>query len=84
MSASSDSIERRSLDGRLLLAHLRGQVALELAELLDLRVGDVERVEDLRLGDLIGARLDHQDRVLGAGHDEVEVRVSQADPPRWG
>ena len=36
-------------------------------------VRDVERVEDLGLGDLVGARLDHEDRVLGAGDDEVEV-----------
>ncbi len=55
------------------LAHLLGELALQRAELLDLRVGDVERVEDLRLGDLVGARLDHQDRLLGAGHDQVEV-----------
>ena len=37
---------------------------------------DVERVEDLGLGDLVGARLDHQDGVVGAGHDEVEVDVA--------
>src|SRR4029077_2731069 len=43
------------------------------AQLLDLGVGDVERVEDLRLGDLVGAGLDHQDRLLGAGDDQVEV-----------
>ena len=36
---------------------------------------DVERVEDLRLGNLVGTRLDHQDGLFGAGHDEVEVRA---------
>ncbi len=65
-----------------------GELALQRAELLDLRVGDVERVEDLGLGDLVGARLDHQDRLLGAGDDQVEVRaalcVRAADPPRSG
>ena len=36
---------------------------------------DVERVEHLGLGDLVGAGLDHQDGVVGAGDDEVEVGV---------
>jgi hypothetical protein len=50
-------------------------------------VGDVEGVEHLGLGHLVGARLDHEDGVLGAGDDEVEVRVvdgeiiSAADAP---
>ncbi len=57
----------------LRLAALLGQLTLERAELLDLAVGDVERVEDLRLGDLARAGLDHQDRVLGAGDDQIEV-----------
>ena len=48
---------------------------LQGAELLDLAVRDVERVEDLGLGDLVGPRLDHQDRLLGAGDDQVEVRA---------
>ena len=58
------------------LPTLRGELALQRAQLLDLRVGDVERVEDLGLGDLVGARLDHQDRLLGAGDDQVEVRAA--------
>ena len=41
------------------------------------RVRDVERVEDLGLGDLVGARLDHQDGLVGARHDEVEVGLEQ-------
>ena len=46
------------------------------AELLDRVVGDVERVEDLRLGDLVGAGLDHQDGLFGAGDDQVEVAAA--------
>ncbi len=38
-------------------------------------MGDVERVEDLRLGDLVGAGLDHQDALAGAGDDQVEIGV---------
>ena len=66
---------RRWIDLELFLrlADLLGELALQRAELLDLRVGDVERVEDLGLGDLVRAGLDHQDRVLGARHDQVEV-----------
>ena len=56
------------LAGLLLeLLHRRGQ-------LLDLAVGDVERVEDLGLGDALGAGLDHQDRLVGAGDDQVQVQ----------
>ena len=66
-------VDLAALRPRLLLAGLLGQLALGGAELLDLLVRDVERVEDLRLGDLVGARLDHQDRLLGAGDDQVEV-----------
>ena len=68
-------VDLRHLDGELLLARLRRQLALGRAELPDLLVGDVERVEDLRLGDLIGAGLDHQDGVLGAGDNQVQVAV---------
>ena len=61
----------------LVLAGLLAQVVLGLAELLDGGVGDVERVEDLRLGDLVGARLDHQDGLLGARDHEVERGLEQ-------
>ncbi len=77
-------IDLRDLDLDLRLAGLLGQLALGGAELLDRVVGDVERVEDLRLGDLVGARLDHQDRLFGAGDDQVEVGVLDAGPPRRG
>ena len=59
------------------LAGLLGQLALRGAQLADLRVRDVQRVEDLGLGHLVGARLDHQDGLLGARHDEVEVGLEQ-------
>ena len=77
---AADLLQQRGVDGNRLedflrLADFRGEVALECAQLLDLRVGDVERVEDLGLGDLVGARLDHQDRLLGARDDQVEVRA---------
>ena len=86
----------RRLDLDLLLAGLLLQLLHRRAELLDLAVGDVERVEDLGLGDAVGARLDHQDRLVGAGDDQVqlqllegllrrvddEVAVELADPDR--
>ena len=87
LARAAPSSTRGRLERFLLLADLLGELALQRAELLDLRVGDVERVEDLGLGDLVGARLDHQDRVLGAGDDQVEVRASRrprAGPPRAG
>ena len=62
------------------LPYLLGELALGLAELLDLLVGDVERVEDLGLGDLVGAGLDHQDRLFGAGDDQVEIGVVDEVP----
>ena len=66
-------VDLRLLDHDLLLAGLRGQLALRGAELLDLVVRDLERVEHLGLGDLVGTGLDHQDRVVGAGDDQVEL-----------
>ena len=48
------------------------------AQLLDLAVGDVERVEDLGLGDAVGAALDHQDRLVCAGDDQVKVEPRKA------
>ena len=74
-----DLLEQVGVDLRRLDLELRGLAGLlaELAhggdELLDLRVRDVERVEDLGLGDLVGAGLDHQDGLVGAGDHEVEV-----------
>src|SRR5215211_5368523 len=51
-------VHLRRLDLDLVLAGLLAQVVLRLAEALDLLVGDVERIEDLGLGDLAGARLE--------------------------
>ena len=68
-------MDLRDLDLDLLLAGLLGQLALSRAQLLDLPVGDVERVEDLRLGDLVRARLDHQDRLIGTRDDQIELGV---------
>ena len=85
-------VDRDRLEDFLLLADLLGELALQRAQLLDRCVRDVERVEDLGLGNLVGAGLDHQDGLLGAGHDQVEFgcalespsAVGGAGPPRWG
>ncbi len=59
-------------------------------------MAEADRLEDDLLGYLVGARLDHQDRLLGAGDDQVETRhglrlvrrvgnelaVHEADPHR--
>ena len=39
----------------------------------DRLVAEEDRVEHRLLGDLVGARLDHHDRLLGAGDDEVDL-----------
>ena len=66
------AVDRRYDDLELGLADLLGELALQRAELLDLAVGDVQRVEDLGFGDLPRAGLDHQDRVLGPGDGQLE------------
>ena len=68
-------VDLRRLDLDLLLAGLPPELLHRAAELLDLRVRDVERVEDLGLGDAIGAGLDHQDRLLGPRDDQVHVEL---------
>jgi hypothetical protein len=57
------------------LAGLRAQLLLGLAELLDLLVGDLERLQEQVLGDLVGACLDHRQAVGRADDDQVEVRL---------
>ena len=57
----------------LRLAGLRPQLLLCLAELDDLAVSDLERLEQLLLGHLVGAGLDHRQTVLGADDDQVEL-----------
>src|SRR5207247_4954062 len=56
----------------LLLAGLAAEVLLRVADLGDLAVRELEGLEDLVLRDLVGGRLDHGQRVLGADDDEVE------------
>ena len=57
----------------LRLAGLRAQLLLRLAELHDLAMRDLERLEELLLGHLVRAGLDHRQAVLGADDDQVEV-----------
>ena len=71
-SRSASTCRRLDLELRR-LAGLLAELLHGGDQLLDLRVRDVERVEDLRLGDLVGAGLDHQDGLGGAGDHEVEV-----------
>ena len=70
------TVHRGNDDLTLGLADLRGELALQCAQLLDLAMGDVEGVEDLGFGDLPGAGLDHQDRVLGPGDRKLEFADS--------
>ena len=56
----------------LRLAGLGAELLLRLAELADLGVRDLERLEEQRLGHLVGAGLDHRQAVLRADDDEVE------------
>ena len=65
------------LDLLLGLAGLLLQLDLRGAQLLDRRVRDVQRVEDLGLGHLVGAALDHQDGLVRTGDDEIHVRRQQ-------
>ena len=57
----------------LRLAQLRAQLELSVAELHDLAVSDLERLEELVLVDLVRSRLDHGQAVLGSDDDQVEI-----------
>ena len=57
----------------LRLAGLRAELELRVAELDDLAVGDLERLEELLLGHLLRAGLDHRQAVLRADDDQVEL-----------
>ena len=59
----------------LRLARLPAQVLLRLADLHDLAVCELESLEDLLLGDLVRARLDHRQPFLRADDDQVELVV---------
>ena len=61
----------------LRLADLLGQVDLHLAELLDLAVGELERLEEDVLGDLLRAGLDHRQAVHRADDDQVERALAR-------
>ena len=65
------------LDLLLGLAGLLLELDLRGAQLLDRGVRDVQRVEDLGLGHLVGAALDHQDGLVGTSDDEIHVRRQQ-------
>jgi hypothetical protein len=54
------------------LGRLRHQLLLDARELLALLVAEGEGLEHLVLRDLLAARLDHEDRFLGARHDDLE------------
>jgi hypothetical protein len=69
-------VDRDGLDLELVLADELAHLDLDGAQLLDRVVRDVECVEDLGLGHLVGAGLDHEDRLFGAGNDQVEVAVA--------
>ena len=63
------------LDLGLLLAGLRGERVDAGDDFLDRRVRLLERLDDVFLGDFLGARFDHHDRVLAAGDDQIEPAV---------
>ena len=60
------------LVGALLLADLGHHLLLEGDDLCVRLLGQLHRLEQGRFGDFAGAGLDHDDRVLGAGDDDVE------------
>ena len=72
--AASSSAVRSEIDP-LRLADLRAQVLERRADRADLDVRALERLEDLVLGDLVSACLDHRQRLARADDDEVERRL---------
>ena len=68
-------VDLRRLDLDLLLARLGAELLERCADLLDLLVRDVERVQDLSLADAFGSALDHEDRLAGAGDDQVHLEL---------
>ena len=53
-------------------------------DLLDLIVREVHGVHHGVLGHLVGAALDHADRVDGSRHDQVELGLFHLSPARVG
>ena len=66
-------VRGREHEGALGLAVRCAHLFLRLDFGLDRLVGKEERLDHVGLGDLLGAALDHHDRVLGGGDDEVEI-----------
>src|SRR6186997_2476698 len=58
----------------LRLADLAAELLLRLAELLDLTVRQLERLEEQLLGHLLGAGLDHRQAFTRADNDEIHLR----------
>ncbi len=56
----------------LRLAQLGAHLVLQLDDRLHGLVAQLQRLEHHVLGQLVGAGLDHQDGVGGAGHAQVE------------
>ena len=75
--ADPAAVLRLELGGELGVEVLRlagacAELFLRVADLHDLAVRELEGLEDLVLGDLVGAGLDHRQRVLRADDDQVE------------
>src|SRR5215211_6758948 len=68
-------IDLRLDDLELLLAGLGAKLLDRRADLLDLLVGDVESVEDLRLAHALGSTLDHQDGFARTRDDQVHLEL---------
>ncbi len=63
----------RALEGHLHDVELGHELALEGDDLLDLAVGEIERIEDDRLRQFVRTTLHHRQRVVGCGDREVEI-----------
>ena len=66
----------------LRLAGLPAEILLRIADLHDLGVRELEGLEDLVLGDLVRAGLDHRQGVLRADDDQVERALLLDDGQR--
>jgi hypothetical protein len=66
----------------LRLAGRLRELFLRVADLHDLALRELEGLEDLVLGDLVGAGLDHRQRVLRAHDDQVERALLLDDRQR--
>ena len=69
----SDSVTAPSI--HLGCPRARRRSICSLAEPLDLAVGELERLDQHVLADLLGAGLDHRDRLGRAADDQVEIRL---------